>query len=108
MPRQTNTYDSIPVPLPPPHLQAGAEALLEDVQVSGIENKLQRLLPVGQGETGAERVHQQAADLHPEGVPTRPQDPPPLVVRSSSSTGAALQGGIEGKAGLETFFYLFI
>lgn len=60
--------------------------------MSGVENKLQRLLPVGQGEPGAERVHQQAADLHPEGVPTRPQDSPPLVVRGSSSTGAALQG----------------
>lgn len=61
--------------------------------MSGIEHKLQRLLSVGQGEPGAERVHQQAADLHTEGVPTRPQDPPPLVVRGSSSTSAALQGG---------------
>lgn len=67
--------------------------------MSGIENKLQRLLPVGQGECGAERVHQQAADLHPEGVPTRPQDPPPLLVRCSSSTRAALQGGFVGKQG---------
>lgn len=55
---------------PTPHLQAGAETLLEDIKMSGIENKLQRLLPVGQGECGAERVHQQAANLHPEGVPT--------------------------------------
>lgn len=60
--------------------------------MSGIENKLQRLLPVGKGQPGAERVHQQAADLHPEGISTRPQDPPPLVVGGSSSTGAALQG----------------
>lgn len=79
-----------------PHLQAGAETLLEDVQMSGVENKLQRLLPVGQGERRAERVHQQAANLHPEGVPTRPQDPPPLLVWCSSSTGAALQRGFEG------------
>lgn len=83
--------------VPSPHLQARTETLLEDIQVSGIENKLQRLLPVGQGEGGTECVHQQAADLHPEGVAARPQDAPPLLVRCSTSTGAALQGGIEVK-----------
>lgn len=82
--------------------------------MSGIEHKLQRLLPVGQRERGAERVHQQAANLHPEGVPTRPQDPPPLLVRGSSSTGAALQGGIEAKQGqgvtqlFETLFIFWV
>lgn len=90
----TETYDNL---TPTPHLQAGTETLFEDIQMSGIENKLQRLLPVRQGERRAERVHQQAANLHPEGVTTRPQDPPPLLVRCSTSTGAALQGGIERK-----------
>lgn len=56
----------------------------------GIKHELQRLLPVGQGEPRAECVHKQAPNLHPKCVPTRPQNPSPLMVWSSSSASAAL------------------
>ena len=72
------------------HLQTWAEALLEDIQMSGIKHKLQRLLPVTQGTCGAEGVHKEAADLDPKSIPTRPKDSSPLLMWGSSSTRAAL------------------
>lgn len=78
------------VPFRHAHLEARAETLLEDIQMSGIKHKLQRILPVRQWKRRAQTVHEQAANLHPESVPTRPQDPSPLMMRRSSSPRAAL------------------
>lgn len=58
--------------------------------MSGIKNKLQRLLPVRQWKHRAEGVHKQAANLNPKSVPTGPQDPSPLVMWGPSSARAAL------------------
>lgn len=61
--------------------------------MAGLLDELQRLLPVLQGPCGAQRMHQQPPDLHPEGVPAGPQDSPPLLAGGATPAGTALRGG---------------